>query len=43
MFFKTATVYKGFATRKGAENYIARYNISDVHIEVINDRFWVVG
>mgnify|MGYP006921312728 CR=1 FL=1 len=44
MFFKTSTVYKGFATRKGAENYIARFNLSsDTRIEIINDRFWVVG
>jgi hypothetical protein len=43
MFFKTATVYKGFGTHRGAENYIARYNLTDVRIEVINDRFWVVG
>jgi hypothetical protein len=44
MFFKTSTVYKGYSTRKGAENYIARFKLSaDTRIEVIDGRFWVVG
>ena len=45
MFFKTSTIYKGFNTRRGAESYIARWlsNDTTIRIEVIDNRFWVVG
>jgi hypothetical protein len=42
MFFKTATIYKVCNTRKGAENYIARWNVEDAEIQEIDNRFWVV-
>lgn len=42
MFFKTSTVYKVYTTRKGAENYIAKWNI-DAQIEVIDNKFFVVA
>ena len=43
MFFKTATVYKVYETRKGAENYIAKMIGCELRIEVIDNRFFVVG
>ena len=43
MFFKTSTVFKVYETRKGAENYIAKMTGVDLHIEVIDNRFFVVG
>jgi hypothetical protein len=44
MFFKTQTVYKVFLTRRGAENYIARWlQNQNAVIEVIDNKFYVVG
>lgn len=43
MFFKTTTIYKVYESRKGAENYIARYNLTNTVIEEIDGRFFVVG
>lgn len=44
MFFKTQTVYKVFLTRRGAENYIARWlQNQNAAIEVIDNKFYVVG
>jgi hypothetical protein len=42
MFFKDKTIYKVFATRKGAESYISRWSVQ-ANIEVIDNRFFVVG
>jgi hypothetical protein len=42
MFFKDKTIYKVFATRKGAEAYIARWSV-EANIEIIDNRFFVVG
>jgi hypothetical protein len=43
MFTNPATIYKVLQTRKGAENYVARWNIDDVEIQEIDGRFWVVA
>ena len=43
MFFKTSTIYKVYTSRKGAENYTARHNLTNTVIEEIGGRFFVVG
>lgn len=43
MFFKTTTIYKVYNSRKGAENFIARCAGSQLAIELIGDKFFVVG
>jgi hypothetical protein len=43
MFFKTNTIYKVYESRKGAENYTARHNLTNTVIEEIGGRFFVVG
>ena len=39
------TIFKTYGTRKGAENYIAKFwaNDSEVRIEEVGDRFFVVA
>ena len=46
MFFKTGTVYKGYATEKAAQAYVAKWfanNRDQVTIQVISGQFWVVA
>ena len=43
MYFKTSTIYKVYGTRKGAEAYIARHSLTNVAVEVIDNKFFVVG
>lgn len=43
MFFKTDTVFKVYETQKGAERYIAKMTGVELRIEIIDNRFFVVG
>lgn len=46
MFFKTGTVYKGYATEKAAQAYVAKWfanNPAQVTVQAINGKFWVVS
>lgn len=43
MFFKTSTVFKVYETQKAAERYIAKMTGVELHIEIIDNRFFVVG
>lgn len=43
MFFNTTTIYKVYESRKGAENFTARHNLTNTVIEEIGGRFFVVG
>jgi hypothetical protein len=43
MFFKTATVFKMYGTRKGAENFISRTGIAGLVVEEMGGNFYVVA
>lgn len=45
IYFKTDTVYKRYATKRGAENFISRYlsNQDNIWIEEIDSMFYVCG
>jgi hypothetical protein len=45
MSSQDSTIFKVYQTQKGAELFIARYltNIQNAHIEVIDNKFFVVA